>query len=202
MEKTLKIIKTLATVILSMVTIAQYNTMTTQAKQVTLKRSTPSEAMNESETAIIKDIKQACLYLASRSISPEDVAAKFGTPAKEPLNANEVEPFNRNLKTISTDVSIDSEYPSAADTVNFTPKPGKISVEALRQEFGEYSHIPANGPYATEFVRFDTKVMYNGIEKDCEIHVEYERTEDRFLPVDVKNENVAEITVIFNDVVL
>lgn len=196
MKKALIIIKTLATVILSMVTITQYNTMTTQAKQVTLKRSTPSEA------AIIKDIKQACLYVASQSISPEDVAAKFGTPAKEPMNANEVEPFNLNLKTISTDVSIDSEYPSAADTVNFIPKPGKISFEALRHEFGEYSHIPPSGPYATEFVRFDTKVMHNGIEKDCEIHVEYERTQDNFLPVEIKNEKVAQITVIFNDVVL
>jgi hypothetical protein len=202
MKKALTVIKTLATVTLSMVTITQYNTMTTQAKQVTLKRSTPSEAMNESETAIIKDIKQACLYLVSQSISPEDVAAKFGTPAKEPLNANEVEPFNRSLKTISTDVSIDSEHPSAADTVNFTPKPGRISVEALRHEFGEYSHIPPSGPYATEFVRFDTKVMYNGVEKDCEIHVEYERTQDKFLPADVNNENVAQITVIFNEVVL
>jgi hypothetical protein len=202
MNKTLTIIKFLATIISFIVITIQHNTMITQANQVTLERSTHSKTMNESEIAIIKDIKQACLYVASQSISPKEVAAKYGTPAKEPINSNEVKPFNTNLKAVSVDVSASSEHPLAADTVDFIPKPGKISIETLRQEFGEYFHNFPTSPFTAESVRFDTKVMYNGVEKDCEIFVHYRRTEDSFQRVDVKNENIELITVEFSDVVL
>jgi hypothetical protein len=199
MKKNLTFVKYSVVLISSMMIINQYSTMITQANPLS-KLSNHSKTMNESEIAIIKDIKQACIDVASQSISLESLAAKFGTPAKNSMNSNEVEPFNINLNSVHVSVGFDSKDPSVADTVDFNPKPGKISIETLRQEFGDYFHGVPSGPSVPETVVFNAKViLHNGKEKNCDIFVSYRRDEDRFQRVDVKNENIEDITVRFRD---
>jgi hypothetical protein len=196
MNRTLTHMKFLATIMLCTVIINQYNVMSIQASQVTSKRSNLSKVMSESEALVIKDIRQACLYIVSQSLSKRDLIAKFGSLPEGASASGKAKPFNPYFESVDAPINVDNS--SVTDIMYFHPKPGKISVEALRQEFGEYSHRSPDGFLPTETVRFDLKVTHNGIEKDCKMHVVYEReVKSRFLPVDVKNETIESISIMF-----
>jgi hypothetical protein len=166
----------------SLVVISTMQSVTAiPVKQAPLRHSNSSKLMSESEIAIIKDLNQSCYDIASRSISAEDLAAKFGTPAEKPLNSNEVKPFSKNYKSVHTSVDSDSENPLLVDRINFYPNSGKISIEALKQAFGKHS-TPGIIIDSLDFqiVRFKKEVKLKSIRKYCNFYVRFKIDKDYY----------------------
>jgi hypothetical protein len=159
MNKTLTTMKIFFTMILSMVIVTQYDSMTIQINQVALGHGTTSQphfyknqlsnkykvinSMKSSELAIIEDIKKGCNLLFYHQANSIKILTNFGVLRTEGnFYEDEFKPFNNNFERVfilDRTLYFDIEGSES------------ISTEALKAEFGDFVVVGSKIPRMIEF---------------------------------------------------
>jgi hypothetical protein len=96
--------------------------------------------MRDTALSIITEIKKACQIMVSEHREITTIIPIFGTPAKDPMNKYDLDPFNPHLISVTPHTSY--AEPLLANTIGLEPKfKDSISILELKQTFGEYYHL-------------------------------------------------------------
>jgi hypothetical protein len=96
--------------------------------------------MSDAASAIVAEIKRTCQIMVSENRELSQIVPLFGTPAKEPTNQYDLDPFSPYLNVVS--LNTNNAEPSLVHTIDLIPKPqGSISIGELKEVFGEYYHL-------------------------------------------------------------
>jgi hypothetical protein len=130
--------------LLALSTLLCFEGLLIEACDKKIKETTTINTMNNSETRMIQDIKNAYEAL-SKSNNPFVIAKDFGNVMMfVEVGYYELKPFNTDLELIRILTRKGSpSLPRTAYGIDLTPKKDtKILVSAIQKHFGEYSEVP------------------------------------------------------------
>jgi hypothetical protein len=130
--------------LLALSTLLCFEGLPIAACERNIKETTTINTMNNSETRMIQDIKNAYEAL-SKFNDPFVIAKDFGNMMMfVEVGYYELKPFNTDLELIRILTSKDSpSLPHTAYGIDLIPKKDtKVSVSAVQKHFGEYSEVP------------------------------------------------------------
>jgi hypothetical protein len=161
--------------LLALSTLLCFEGLPIEACERNIKETTTINTMNNSETRMIQDIKNAYEAL-SKSNDPFVIAKDFGNVMMfVEVGYYEVKPFNTDLELIRILTRKESSsLPHTAYGIDLVPKEDtKVLVSSLQKHFGEYLEIPITDYNPTKIISF----IGNPLNKTSEsflIYVDYD----------------------------
>lgn len=165
--------------LIALITLLCFEGQPIEACDKKIKEKTTINIMNNSETRMIQDIKNAYEAL-SKSNDPFVIAKVFGNMMMfVEVGYYELKPFNPDLELIR--ILTEKESPSLPHTaygIDLVPKKDtKVLVSSLQKHFGEYLEIPITGYNPTKIIAFIVSPVGKTSESFL-IYVDYDSEKD------------------------